>query len=88
MTFVLIYSFPPEKRAANLARYKETGGGLPPKGIKSLSRWHAISGGRGFLIVESDDQTAMAKWIQQWADITSFEVCPVMSDKVLAKAIE
>jgi hypothetical protein len=87
MTFVLIYSFPPERREAVVARFKETGGGMPPAGVKLLSRWHVIGGGKGFLIAESDDPMAMAKWVQQWSDVTSFEVCPVMTDEVLAQVI-
>ena len=87
MTFVLMYSFPPENREKVLARFKETGGGMPPAGVKLLSRWHVIGGGRGFLVAESDEPTAMAKWVQQWSDVTSFEVCPVMNDDILAKVI-
>jgi hypothetical protein len=79
---------PPENREAVVARYKETGGGLPPAGVNLLSRWHVIGGGRGGLVAESDDPPALAKWVHQWSDVTSFEVCPVMKDEVLAKLIE
>jgi hypothetical protein len=61
VAFVLIYLFPPASRESIVARYKETGGGMPPEGVKLISRWHVIGGGRGFLAVESNDPVAMAK---------------------------
>jgi hypothetical protein len=42
MTFVMNYSFQPEKREACKARLKETGGGKPPEGIKLIGQWNAV----------------------------------------------
>ena len=85
MIFISIYSYPPENRQAVQARLKETGGGMPPAGVKLLGRWHAIGGGKGFGAYECDDPLALAKWAQEWSDVMSFELHPVMTDEALAK---
>jgi hypothetical protein len=87
MTFVLIYSFPLENRNAIQARFKETGGGMPPAGVKLLSRWHAVGGGKGINVFESDDPLAIAKYANEWSDLMSFEIYPVVNDESIAKVI-
>ena len=84
MTFVTIFSYPPENRQAVQARFKETGG-RPPAGVKMLGRWHAIGGGKGVHICESDDPMAIAKWVQEWSDLLSIEIYPALNDKDAAK---
>jgi hypothetical protein len=85
MLFVSILSVPPENRNEVQARFKETAGGKPPAGIKLLGRWHAVGGGMSFGVYECDDPAAMAKWAQEWSDLMSIEIHPVMTDEALAK---
>jgi hypothetical protein len=87
MTFVLIYSFPPENRQACQARFKETEGNKPPAGIKVLGQWHAISDGKGVLVYESDDAMVMARWAQKWSDVMSFDIYPALDGEGIAKLL-
>jgi len=56
-------------------------------GIKMLGRWHAIAGGKGVLISESNDPMAIAQWIQEWSDLMSFDIYPALNDEDAAKRI-
>ena len=86
MLFVSTWSYPPENREAVQTRFKETGG-KPPMGIKMLGRWHAIGGGKGVLVSESNDPMAIAKWIQEWSDLMSFDIYPALNDEDAANRI-
>jgi hypothetical protein len=51
-------------------------------------RWHSAQGLRGFIVAETSDAEAIAKWPQEWTDLFSFEVTPVVvSDEQLGRAI-
>jgi hypothetical protein len=86
MHFVISWSITPENRDAVLARFKETEG-APPKGVKMLTRWHSVGGGRGFCVGESDDTVAVGKWVQEWSDLMSFEVYPALDDEGFVKML-
>lgn len=43
-------------------------------------RWHDVDGNRGFLIAESSDAEAIARWLQEWTGLITFEVTPVLTD--------
>ena len=86
MFFVIAFNFAPGNRNAVQARFKETGG-LPPQGVKMLGRWHGIGNGKGVCVAQSDDPVALYKWAQNWSDLMSIEVYPVVSDEGLVKAI-
>ena len=42
---------------------------------------------RGFVVAESSDAEAVAKRLQDWTDLLSFEVTPVVTDEQLARVI-
>lgn len=79
MQFMVTYTYRPETRNALQARFKETGG-VPGDGAKMLGRWHALGGQRGFVLAESSDSIAMARWLQEWTDLLTFDVVPVNDD--------
>ncbi len=85
MIFVTIWSFPPENREAVYSRFKETGGDKPPKGIKLIGRWNAVSGEKGVHVCECNDAIAFAKWAQVWSDLCSIEIYPALDEKSVAK---
>ena len=84
MTFVMSYSFQPEKREACKARFREAGG-KPPEGVKLLCQWNAVGDAKGVAVFESDDPMAMAKWAQQFSDLVSMEIYPAIDNEALAK---
>jgi hypothetical protein len=50
-------------------------------------RWHALGGGHGFLLAESNDGVAIGKWMQEWTDILEFDVIPVNNDEDVMKVL-
>ncbi len=87
MLFVMNYSFRPENREACKARFKQTAGGKPPEGVKLLGQWNAISDAKGVSLFESEDPIAIAKWAQDWSDLMTIEIYPVITNENLAKLI-
>ena len=59
----------------------EGGGGPPDDSVKMLQRWHAIGGLRGFVIAEASDVVAIGKWMQEWTDLMTFDITPIMNDE-------
>ena len=86
MIFLTMYRWKPENRKAIVARFMETGG-LPPQGVKLLSRWTDVAGGRGFTLTETDDPVAAGAFAYAWNDLVTFEMIPVLNDEQLAKVI-
>lgn len=86
MTFHISYTLSPERRNSAQKRFKETGA-APPSGVTMIGRWHCAEGLRGFTVAESSDAEAIAKWVQEWTDLLSFEVKPVVTDEQLARVI-
>ena len=86
MLFHVSYQVSPERRSTAQDRFKETGG-LPPTEVTIRGRWHSVSGLAGFTLVEASDPQAIAKWLQDWTDILTFEVTPVLTDEQFAQVI-
>ena len=80
MLFVITYRVSVEHRDAAQARFKETGGG-PPDGVKMVGRWHSAAGLKGFVLAEASDVVAIGKWTQDWTDLLTFDVTPVLDDE-------
>jgi hypothetical protein len=86
MKFIVHYKVAPEHRDAAQRRFKETGGG-PPAGVTMIERYHCAQGLEGFVICESNDAAAMAKWTQSWTDHLRFRILPVIDDQAFAKLL-
>jgi hypothetical protein len=41
----------------------------------------------GFLLAESDDLVAVGKWMQEWTDLVTFNVSPVLNDEDIMKVL-
>ena len=86
MLFMVSYEFMPDARNEAQARFKSTGG-LPGPGATMRGRWHCLGGGRGYVLVESSDNIAIGKWLQEWSDLLVFEVMPVNNDEDVMKVL-
>lgn len=86
MLFHVSYELPSEHREAAQTRFKESGG-LPPEGVEMLGRWHCAEGLRGFVLAETSDAVAIANWLQDWTDLLTFEVAPVLDDDQMMSVI-
>lgn len=86
MIFHITYTLSPEQRNDTQERFKATGA-LPPSGVTMRGRWHCVQGHKGFVVAESSDAEAIAKWIHEWTDLLSFEVTPVLNDEQFSRLI-
>ena len=86
MMFVTQWKCAPENLKTVVARFKDTGG-VPPKGVKMLGRWHDVTQSRGIVVLESDDAEAVARWSYAWSDVLSFETYPVLDDAGAARVL-
>jgi|ETNmetMinimDraft_26_1059896.scaffolds.fasta_scaffold253632_1 hypothetical protein len=86
MLFHVGYEFTPGERNDAQARFKETGA-PPPDGVTMHGRWHSAAGHIGFVIAESSSAVAIGKWLQEWTDLLSFEITPVLTDEEIAEVI-
>lgn len=86
MLFHITYEVSPQDRNQVQKRFKETGA-LPPEGVTMQGRWHSAAGHIGFLVAESSDAVAIAKWMQNWTDLLAFDITPVLTDEEVAEII-
>ena len=84
---VATYQLKPGHRNSAQDRFKETGGGLPPEGVEMVGRWHCAQGLKGIVIAETTDAVAIGKWLQEWTDLLTFEVTPVLYDRKLQNIV-
>ncbi len=80
MIYHIAFDYLPDSRIDVHERFKQTGA-PPPQGVKMVGRWHAAEGNRGWFIAEADDADAIARWLQEWTDLITFEVTPVLTDE-------
>jgi hypothetical protein len=86
MLFHITYTLTNQTRDTAQKRFKETGGG-PPEGAKMLGRWHCAQGLKGFVLAEATDAVAITTWMQQWTDLLTFEVNPVVDDDQMLRVL-
>ena len=86
MLFCASYQYSAENRDAVHARFRETGG-PPPEGVTMVGRWHRADGNGGFFVAETEDAAALARWLQEWTDLVSFEVSPVLPDEAFGDVV-
>jgi hypothetical protein len=61
-------------------RFKEKGRMLPD-GLKYIDSWVETNLSKCYQLMETDDETLFAKWVENWEDIVEFEIFPVMTSK-------
>jgi hypothetical protein len=84
MKFMMTWKIPPTSMAPAVARFLKTGG-IPPKGVKMLGRWHGA--GTGYALFDSKDGKAIYEWIAEWSDHLEFAVQPVVEDREAASVL-
>ena len=74
----------PDEREDTVEKFLETGG-MPPKGVELICRYHNDDGSGGFAVVSASDPIALAKFAQDWNDLIEILITPVLDD---AKMVE
>lgn len=52
-----------------------------------LGRWFTASHSRGFMLVETEDATALFHWTSEWASLLDFVIEPVLTDEEAGAAL-
>jgi hypothetical protein len=84
MLFLNIYTWEPGQRNEVLKRRLEKGIALR-EGVKLVGEWTDLGGGRGFLLVESNDPKACMASSRAWSDLMKMEIVPVIATADLMK---
>ena len=84
MLFLNIYTWEPGQRDALIKRRMEKGIALS-KGAKKVGEWSDLNGGRGLLLVESNDPKACISSAMAWSDLMKMEIVPVIETVELFK---
>ena len=58
------------------------------KTIKMIGRYHAVGGGSGICICETDDIEALTGWMANWAAMCDIKVTPVVEDALVRKVVQ
>jgi hypothetical protein len=84
MKFMVTWRTRPGLYKTAVQQFLKTGG-RPPKGLKTVSRWHVPGSTLGWHLLEGD-LTALAEHVAEWADSIDLEVNPVIEDAQAAEA--
>jgi hypothetical protein len=84
MLFITIYTWEPGQRNELLKRRMEKGMALH-EGVKVLGEWTDLCGGRGFMLLESNDPKALIAATMAWSDLMKIEAVPVIETADLMK---
>jgi hypothetical protein len=65
----------------------EAKGRMLPDGLRYLDSWVVddVAMDRCFQLMEADDESLFEVWFERWADLTEFEVYPVLSSAEAAQ---
>jgi len=55
---------------------------------ESLAQYRMLSSPKGFMIVDTDDPSKIAKWITSYAPVIKFKISPIMTEEEWEKATQ
>ena len=84
MKYMVTWTARPGTYKEAVKRFLKTGA-PPPKGLKTIGRWHSAGSSCGFHLVEGTD-AALTELAVEWADLLELKIAPVVEDDVAAAA--
>ena len=82
MLFLDISTWEPENRDKILEHFKEL---KPPEGVTIVNQWVDLTGGRYFILYETDNEEAYGAFNLPWSDICKIDSVPVMETAEFVK---
>ena len=82
MLFTFAWTHSPSARDTVIKQFMANGG-MPPDGVKLLSRYHNLDSAVGFAVVESSDPTALANWALDWNGLIEIKITAIMDDETI-----
>lgn len=86
MRFMMTYAIPSDAWEAAVERFLETGG-VAVDGMTIVDRWHSVAGRNGFILIETDDPTAIYQFAAEWSDVLDHSITPVLDDDEAAAVL-
>ena len=77
---MVIENFHPGKVGAIYRRLRDSGRHMPA-GLTYVGSWITDDLTLCYQVMECDDPSLLDEWISHWADLTDFEVIPVISSQ-------
>lgn len=85
--YMVTYELAPEHRDEAIKRFS-TDARNAPEGVDAIGRWHSVSTGHGYLVVQTADPAKITGWLLKWSDIIAYEVDPVIDDDELGAQLQ
>jgi hypothetical protein len=82
MLFTLAWTHTTHARNTTIKKFLATGG-MPPEGVKMLSRYHNVDGSGGFAICETDNAGALANWAIDWNGLIDIKITAILDDETM-----
>ncbi|TGC06939.1 DUF3303 domain-containing protein [Methanolobus halotolerans] len=82
MLFFSTSTWEPENSNKIIEHFKKL---RPPAGVKIINQWVDISGGRYFILYETEDAKSFAEFNLPWSDICYIETSVVMESTEFIK---
>lgn len=79
MKVMIVWKTVPGKYEAAVEQFLRAGGPVPA-GAKTVGRWHTPGSILGWHLIETNDLTAVAQHVAEWADVLDCAVYPVIED--------
>jgi hypothetical protein len=87
MKFMLTFNLNQENRNTAISRFLETGG-MPPRGATLVGRWTRQDLAGGFVLIESNDPKAVARFAHDWSDVCDLSLSPIIEDTDLVDVLK
>jgi uncharacterized protein DUF3303 len=86
MLYMIIETFRNSDPIPAYRRFRDRGR-LMPEGVEYRGSWVTEDLRRCFQVMACDDRRLLDEWINNWSDITDFEVIPVVTSAEAAAAV-
>ena len=86
MLFMIIERFRDGDPVPVYRRFRDSGR-MAPSGLTYVNSWVTDDFRQCFQVMECDDRRLLDAWMENWADITEFEVYPVITSREAVNAI-
>ena len=86
MLYMIIERFRNGDAVPVYRRFRDEGR-LAPDGLRYIASWVTLDMTRCYQVMECDDASLIARWIERWSDLVEFEVIPVLTSAETSAAI-
>jgi hypothetical protein len=78
MLYMIVENFRGGDAVPVYRRFRDHGR-MAPEGLRYVSSWVTTDMRRCFQVMECDEPWLLEQWLENWSDLTEFDVIPVMT---------